>query len=56
MQSGAPLGLRVFVPLSWALLPSDDGPIVHASSGPAPFRPADKAAFHKTKAGEEGGK
>lgn len=31
------------------------GPIVHASSGPAPFRPVDKAPFHKTKAGEEGG-
>lgn len=38
----------VFVPHSWTLLPSDDGPIVHASSGPAPFRPADKAPFHKT--------
>lgn len=56
MQSGAPLGLRAFVPLSWALLPSDDGPIVPASSGPALFRPADKASFHKTKAREEGGK
>lgn len=56
VQSGAPLGLRVFVPLSWALLPSDDGPIVCASSRPAPFRPADKAPFHKTEAGEEGGR
>lgn len=43
-------------PLSWTLLPSDDGPIVRASSGPAPFRPADKALFHKTKAGEQGGR
>ncbi len=56
MQSGAPLGQRVFVPLSWALLPSDDGPIVRVSSGPAPFRPADKAPFHKTEAGEQVGK
>lgn len=56
MQSGAPLGQRLFVPLSWALLPSDDGPIVRASSGPGPFSPADKAPFHKTKAGEQGGK
>lgn len=56
VQSGAPLGLKVFVLLSWALLPSDDGPIVRASSGPALFRPSDKACFHKTKAREEGGK
>lgn len=51
-----PLSLRVFVPLSWVLPPSDDGPIVRATSGPAPFRPADKAPFHKTKAGKEGGR
>lgn len=56
VQSGASLGQRRFVPLSWALLPSDDGPIVRASSGPAPFRPADKAPFHKTKAGKQRGK
>lgn len=53
---GPLLGRGVFVPLSWTLLPSDDGPIVRASSGPAPFRPADKAVFHKTKAGGQGGK
>lgn len=53
---GPLLGRGVFVPLSWTLLPSDDGPIVRASSGPAPFRPADKALFHKSKAGGQGGK
>lgn len=55
VQSGAPLEPRVFVPLSWALLPSDDGPIVRASSGPAAFRAADKAPFHQTEAEEQGG-
>lgn len=53
---GPLLGRGSLFPLSWALLPSDDGPIVHASSGPAPFRATDKAPFHKTKAGEQGGK
>lgn len=55
VQRGGPLQLRVFVPLSRALLPSDDGPIVCNSSGPAPFRPTDKDPFHKGKAREEGG-
>lgn len=50
-----PLELRVFVPLSRALLPSYDGPFVCNSSGPAPFRPANKDPFDKTKAREDGG-
>lgn len=50
-----PLELRVFVPLSGVLLASDDGPIVCDSSGPAPFRPANKDPFDKTKAREDGG-
>lgn len=47
-RAGAPTRAEgSLFPLSWTLLPSDDGPIVRASSGPAPFSPADKALFHK---------
>lgn len=46
----------VFVPYSWTLLPSEDGPIVHASTAPTPFGPADKGPFHNTSTGEQGGK
>lgn len=55
VQSGAHLGWESLFLFHGLCFPLMMGPIVHASSGPAPFRSVDKAPFHKTKAGEEGG-
>ena len=57
MERGASLGLGVFVPHSCALLSSDDGRIVPAYTGPAPFSHTDKAPFHPaTQRGREKGR